>query len=102
MITVTQRFLTEEEVKEKLSLLASRYHIPDSCCDESAADQMSDFDAIKWLSLCDQLQSARRRHPDSSTGCAVPRSLRSIYRVGAHFRSEEWEESSGALIELAA
>lgn len=102
MITVTRRLLTENEVRERLVVLASRYNVPVSCCDESAADQMSDFDALKWLSLCDQLKSATRRRFDSFADCAVPATLRSIYGVGEPPLSEEWENTPDKLIELAA
>jgi hypothetical protein len=54
MITVTRRLISEEDATAKLGVLARRYNIPNGCYDESAADRMSDFDAQKWLSLCDQ------------------------------------------------
>lgn len=100
MITVTRKLLSEDEVVERLSVLASRYHISNSCYDESVADQMSDFDAQKWLSLCDQLKTARRRRL-AVTDSAVPAAVRSIYGM-APFQLEESEDTSSTLIELAA
>jgi hypothetical protein len=87
MITVKRRLLSEAEVTAALAALARRYHLPNECYGESDADQMSDFDAQKWLSLCDLLKAARRR---------------SIYGMKAPFPSEELENSSDTLIELAA
>jgi hypothetical protein len=79
MITVKRRLLSEEEVTAKLGALARLHNIPKGCYDESAADQMSDFDAQKWLSLCDLLRAARRRSHDAPASWSVPSSLRSIY-----------------------
>lgn len=100
MITVTREVLSEREVREKLAALARRYHLPETCCDESAADRMSDFDALKWLSLCDMLKTARRRRQDSSTDIRVPGTLRSIYGMSA--AAAEELENRPSLIELAA
>ncbi|MGA2851317.1 MAG: hypothetical protein ABSE46_20130 [Terracidiphilus sp.] len=100
MITVKRRLLSEVQVKGALDALANRYHLPNDCYDESDADQMSDFDAQKWLSLCDQLKSVRRRNPRVVNDCAIPYSLRSIY--GTKAPSKELENSSDTLIELAA
>ena len=102
MITVKRRLLSEAEVTAALAALARRYHLPNECYGESDADQMSDFDAQKWLSLFDLLKAARRRTPRAVTDCAIPYSLRSIYGMKAPFPSEELENSSDTLIELAA
>ncbi len=61
MITVTPNLLTDEELMERLDAIARRNHIPTGCYDESAAEHMSDFDAQKWVSLCDLLKTARNR-----------------------------------------
>jgi hypothetical protein len=63
---------------------------------------MSDFDALKWLSLCDQWKTARRRRRDLLAVCDVPATLLSVYGVGASFISDESENTSGTMIELAA
>lgn len=101
MITVTRRLISEEDATAKLLVLARRYHIPDGCYDEPVADRMSDFDAQKWLSLCDLLKAAQRRNPDPSSACAVPYTLRSIYGMKAPF-TVVLENSPDTLVELAA
>lgn len=102
MITVKRSLLSEDEVKAGLAALARHYHIPKGCYEESAADQMSDFDAQKWLSLCDQLNAARQRSFSSAVDCAIPVSLRSIYGMKSPFYSRELENSEDSLIDLAA
>lgn len=103
MITVKRRLLTEEEAIEKLNSLARRYQVPSDFYEKSAADQMSDFDAQKWVSLCEQLKAARRRRSLGSNSCQIPSDLRSIYGgMKAPFRSEEPENTSDAYIKLAA
>jgi hypothetical protein len=102
MITVTRRLISEEDAAAKLSLLSRRYDIPNGCYDESAADRMSDFDAQKWLSLCDLRRAAQRRRHNSPAACDIPDSLRSIYGMKAPFHSEELENTSDTLIALAA
>lgn len=101
MITVTRKLLTEEEVREKLSQLARRYQIPDGCYDESTTGQMSDFDAMKWVSYCDQLKTAQRRRRAAEND--IPLGLRSIYGgMKNSFESKEPENASDRLSELAA
>jgi hypothetical protein len=102
VITVTRRLMSEDEVLERLHALANRYHMANSCFDEAAADHMSDFDALKWLSLCDQLKKATRGRSAFFVDCSVPAALRSIYGMETSFRLEESEDSSSTLIQLAA
>ena len=103
MITVQRRILSEQEAVAKLAVLADRYRIQTDCYEKSAADQMSDFDAQKWLSLCEQVKAAKRRRYENPADCGVPSGLRSIYGgVKAPFRSEEPENTSDTLIKLAA
>jgi|GEM_PF-3365723 len=97
MITVKRKLLSEEEVTAKLVALARLHNIPKGCFDESAADQMSDFDAQKWLSLCDLLRAASRRSHDAPASCSIPSSLRSIYGKKAPFQPEELENTHDAL-----
>jgi hypothetical protein len=102
MITVTPKLLTEEEVMERLIPLARRYHIPDGCYDHSAADRMSDFDALKWASLFDLLKAAKaNRLQDACDDFCIPMSLRSIYGTQGASQPEELENTCG-LTELAA
>jgi hypothetical protein len=102
MITVTRKLVSEEELTAKRVALARRYNIPNDCCDESAADLMSDFDAQKWLSLCDMLRAARQRRHDAPTSCDIPTSLRSIYGRKAPFQPDELENTIDTLMALAA
>lgn len=102
MITVTRRLISEEDATAKLLVLARRYDIPNGRYDESVADRMSDFDAQKWLALCDLLKATRQRRPDPSSVCGIPHSVRSFYGMKAPFPSEELENSPDTLVELAA
>lgn len=102
MITVTRRILSEADVTAKLAELARRYDIPNYCYEEIAADEMSDFDAQKWVSLCEQLKSARSKRNAAPRDCDIPPSLRSIYGMKAPFHSEELENTADTLTELAA
>jgi hypothetical protein len=61
MITVKRSLLSEDEVAARLDTLARRYSVPRDCYDDSAAHLMSHFDAMKWVSLCAQLEAAKRR-----------------------------------------
>jgi hypothetical protein len=70
MITVTRMVVSEDELEQRLTKLAARYNLPNDYDEESAADQMSDFDAIKWLSLQDQLAAARRKRHSLSVKIA--------------------------------
>ncbi len=97
MITVTRRLISEEELNARKDALAHRYNIPNDCCDESAADLMSDFDAQKWLALCDMLRAARRKRHDALTSCDIPHSLRSIYGRRAPYESQELENTPDSL-----
>lgn len=99
MITVTPRILTEGEVMERLVVIARRYRLPEGCFDESMADHMSDFDALKWASLCDLLKVARESRLQELGGFCVPGMLRSKYGMQDH--SQELE-NTGDLTELAA
>ncbi len=102
MITVTPKLLTEEEVTARLAALAHRYQIPEGCYYDSAADRMSDFDALKWVSLCDLLKAAKKsRLQDAVDGFCIPVSLRSIYGMQDASQPEELE-NTGDLTELAA
>jgi hypothetical protein len=102
MITVTRRLLSEEEILAKLAVFAQRYHISRMHYDESVASRMSEFDALKWMSLLDLLNAVKRGNgQDSSTNSNIPYSLRSIYGMYDASRSEELENTC-ELIELAA
>jgi hypothetical protein len=104
MITVERKLLSDVEVLERLDALARRYRIESPCYDDFEVDQMSDFDAQKWVSLCDHLRAAKRRQHEYLAGCCVPYSLKSIYGgLTSPFQSDdELENTSDRLVELAA
>lgn len=102
MITVTPKLLTEGEVTARLDAIARRYQLPEGDYGEAAADQMSDFDALKWASLRDLLTAARENRMQDALGdFCIPGSLRSIYGMQDTSQSEELENTCD-LIELAA
>lgn len=98
MITITRRLISEHEVEKKLAALASRYDIQDTCYDESMADRMSDFDAMKWTALWDMRKTARQRN----LKCGVPPIVRSLYEKSSTSRSVELKNKDFTLDELAA
>jgi hypothetical protein len=100
--TVTRRLLSEDELLAKMAALAARNNVPRNCYDESAADQMSDFDAQKWLSLCDLLRSVRRPPHRASVSSGIPSSLRSIYGTWGVEEQVELENSPDERLALAA
>ncbi|HVC47486.1 MAG TPA: hypothetical protein VND90_09600 [Terracidiphilus sp.] len=103
MITVERKLLSNEEVLERLGTLARRYRIEKPRYEDYEADQMSDFDAQKWISLCDHLRAARRRQSELLAGSCVPLSLTSIYGgQKSPFRPEDPDSNCDKLIELAA
>lgn len=103
MITVKRRLVSEEEVTSKLDALARRYHIPERCYDESSGEDMSEFDALKWQSLCSQLVALKRRDcKTASGGSPVPPRFRFIYGMRHGSQPRELENSCDNLSELAA
>jgi hypothetical protein len=100
MITVTPKLLNEEDLIERLDVIARRNQVPEGCYEESVAEHMSDFDALKWVSLCDLLRAARDRSGPPVAEYCIPRMLRSMY--GLQDASQEELENTDDLTKVAA
>ena len=97
-MNITRRSLvSDEEVTAKLDALARRYHLPASRYDKSIASKMSEFDALKWMSLCSKLDVLRRRRYASQI--QIPSQFLDIYGCES---SERLENTCESLTELAA
>jgi len=103
MIITKRRVVSEGDVVAMLDELAHRYQIAWCCYDESMAERMSEFDALKWLSLCSQRVALKRRQSEAaSSGFDVPSQFRSIYEKKHGSQSMELENTCDTLSELAA
>lgn len=69
---ITRRIIgSAEEATAQLDRLATETGIAQHCYAESAADSMSEFDAIKWTALCAQrrvLLEREKSKEKASTG----------------------------------
>ena len=102
------RMVSVEQVTAKLDAIASRCHVAAHCYDESAADSMTEFDALKWASLCAQRRALiEREHESASSGCVMPSPFRLVYavnssKVAGRSTSMQLENKNGGLTDLAA
>jgi hypothetical protein len=75
-VIITRRgVVSVEDATAKLDALARRCGIEKPRYEESEADSMSEFDALKWISLCSQRIALQERENENS-----PRDLHAIYR----------------------
>ena len=101
------RMVSVEQVTAKLDAIASHCHVAVHCYDESAADSMTEFDALKWTSLCAQRRALIERESVSS-GCVMPSPFRLVYTVmnrstvAGRSTSMQLENKNGGLTDLAA
>ena len=107
MIITKRRVVSVDEVTAKLDALARQNHIVVGCYAESAADSMSEFDALKWTSLCSQRRALlEREHEAASSGWVMPSPFRLVYgsrsATTGRFMSTHLENKNGGLSELAA
>ena len=56
----TRRIVSTEQADAALSELARACDVDGPCYDESAAESMSEFDAMKWTTLCSQRNALQR------------------------------------------
>ena len=75
MIVTRRRVVSVEDATAKLDILARRCGIADPRYEESEAESMSEFDALKWTSLCSQRIALQQRENENSS-----RDLHAIYR----------------------
>jgi hypothetical protein len=109
MIITKRRVVSVDDVTAKLDALARRNHVAAHCYEEAAADSMSEFDALKWTSLCSQRRALlERENHTAASGCEMPSPFRLVYgttrRCSANGSSTsvQLENQSGGLNDLAA
>ena len=103
MIITKRRVVSIEEVTAALDALARTYHIEGHCYDESASESMSEFDALKWTSLCSQRVALRQREFEAASGdWEVPSRFLIIYETKPCSTSMPLENTLDSLSELAA
>jgi hypothetical protein len=76
MIVTKRRVVSVEDATVKLGAIARRYDIVSPLYEESEADSMSEFDALKWTSLCAQRVALKQREKEKT-----PRDMSSILRM---------------------
>lgn len=107
MIITKRIVVSVDEVTAKLDALARHNRVARHCYDESAADSMSEFDALKWTSLCAQRRALLERETPVRVW-SPPLLFRSFYsavsRCATTGRSSSahLENKNGVLDELAA
>ena len=95
-----RRLVSEEEVKARLDVLALRYGISEHCYDESASESMSEFDALKWVSLCSQRIALSRRGHELPPLVSSP--FLGIYKNSPSASTARLRNSTEGLSKLAA
>ena len=95
MIVTRRRVVSVEDATAKLDILARRCGIVNPRYEESEADSMSEFDALKWTSLCSQRIALLQRENEISSPYYPPSIIRSLYgpkRGSASMKLENTEE----------
>jgi phosphoketolase len=98
-----RRVVSVEEVTAKLDALARRNGITSPCYEESEADSMSEFDALKWTSLCSQrIALQQREYQNAKRDWPMPPILRSLYGQRSGSISVNLENTDDGQFSLAA
>lgn len=94
----TRKMVSVEQVTAALDELARENQIGSHCYDESVAQQMSEFDALKWTTLCSQRRVLQQREYDSSSGgWVVPPQFLGIYEAKNCFEPVSLENTEDSL-----
>jgi hypothetical protein len=103
VIITKRRVISAEEATAKLDALARRHGITNPFYDESEADSMPEFDALKWTSLCSQRVALQQRENETaSSGSVIPSRLLGIYRTKHGITAMSLEDTIDGLNKLAA
>jgi phosphoketolase len=98
-----RRVLSVEDATARLDALARPYGISAPCYEESEADSMSEFDALKWTSLCSQrIALQQRENENASRDWPIPSILRSLYGNKPSSSSMKLENTDDGQLSLAA
>jgi hypothetical protein len=92
-----RRVNTVSEVTAEMDALAREASVTDHCYDESAADHMTEFDALRWHTLCAQRRALLAREA-SVSGWVI----RSLYGSSTQDGPSLLENTEGGLNKLAA
>jgi len=97
---ITRRSVVSvEDATAKLDALARRCGIESPRYDESEADSMTEFDALKWISLCSQRNALeKRKKGNCSRSSLVPK----IYAQKPGSTAIELKNSEEGSLPLAA
>ncbi len=103
IVSTTRRVISVQQVEEALDALAREYNLRGHCYDELAGQVMSEFDALKWVTLCSQRIALRQREIEAMSSDAwcvsVPSRFLGIYEEK---HPAELENVEDTLRELAA
>jgi hypothetical protein len=110
MIITKRRVVSVDDVTAKLDALARRNHVAARCYEESAADSMSEFDALKWTSLCSQRRALLERESYNTVASSgeMPSPFRLVYGMPQRCAAAgssiavQLENQNGGLNDLAA
>jgi hypothetical protein len=103
IVTTTRRIVSTEQAKAALDELARTYQIDGHCYDESAARLMSEFDALKWTTLCSQHKALQQRECNGRFGeWEVPARILGIYETKYCSKPVWLANTDESLSELAA
>lgn len=101
MIITRRRVVSVEDATTKLNALARRCGITNPHYEESEADSMSEFDALKWISLCSQRIALQEREYENSSR-DFPAIIRSLYGHKPGAASMKLENTEEDHLSLAA
>lgn len=98
---IRRRLVSVDEVTKRLDALARENHLADHCYEESASESLSEFDAIKWNSLCAQRRALIERESVSiNASVELPSPFVLLY--GKVRSSVHLKNAQGGLGRLAA
>lgn len=93
----TRRIVSTEQADAAIEELERASEVDGPCYDESAVELMSEFDAMKWTTLCSQRRVLQQREYDHRLReWAVPAQFLGIYETKAYsepVRLENTDES---------
>jgi hypothetical protein len=102
----TRNLGSVDDLTAELNMLARAYGIQGYSYDESAAQVMSEFDALRWVTLCAQRVALRHREYDAMCGdCEfpqVPSRFLGIYETKHSAEPVSLENAEESLSEIAA
>jgi hypothetical protein len=103
MMITKRRVVSVEDATAKLDELARRNGIVSPRYEESEADSMSEFDALKWTSLCSQRVALQGREDETTSAeWPVPPIFQGIYGTKHPSAAKKLENTDDGQLSLAA